>query len=124
MKKKLEGIPRYSSEKTQIDARLFNEVRLSFLRLDASIRFSLPGLRHLDIMLDEETWICVDNSLNDIPVFAWTEFETHHRANLHEPISCMLFTYHQHADVIIEQVKKSIYEILDDQLHPDKNDKD
>lgn len=117
MKSKLEGIPRYSSGHTSIPAALYNEIRLSLIRLGESIRFALPGLRHLEIILDKETWIVVDSSLNDIPVIAWLDFETEHRAALHEPVNCKLYTYHAHTDVIMDAVMRELHKELDRRLH-------
>lgn len=117
MKSKLEGIPRYSSRSTDVPAALFNEIRLSILRLDESIRFPIPGLRSLEVILDKETWIVVDASLNDVPVLAWVDFETEHRSNLHEPIKCKLYTYHAHTDVIMDTVMRELHRELDRRLH-------
>lgn len=117
MKSKLDGIPRYSSEKTTIPAALYNIVRLALLRLEDPIRFPLPSLKNIEMILDDETWICLDSSLNDIPVLAWTDFEVTHRENLHEPINCQLLFYHQHADKIVDAVIYEVKSILDSRLH-------
>ena len=124
MKSRLEDLHRYDSRADEVDAELFNQVRLALLRLENPLRFPLPGLRHLEMILDEETWICVDESLNDIPVLAWLDFETAGRASLHEPIPCRLFTYHCHADIIIERIRENIFSILDNRLHPDQAGQD
>lgn len=117
MKSRLEGIPPYSTEASTIPAALFNEVRLAILRLDKSLNFPIPGLRTLELILDEEAWIVIDASLNEIPVLAWTDFETRDRSNLHQPISCRLITYHAHAKLILEKVKQAIHKELDMRLH-------
>lgn len=117
MKSRLEGIPRYSSEATEVPAGLFNEIRLSLLRLGESIRFPIPGLRSLEILLDKETWIVVDASLNDVPILAWIDFETEHRSALHEPVKCKLYSYHAHTDVILDTVMRELHKELDQRLH-------
>lgn len=117
MKSKLEGLPRYSSETTSVPAELFNLVRLALIRLGNPLRFSVKGLKDLDLMLDNETWICVDSSLNDIPVLAWTEFEAGHRESLVEPIACRYYTYHAHADKIFDTVVEFMADYLDEKLH-------
>ena len=117
MKRKLEGLPRYSSESTTVPAELFNLVRLALMRLGNPLRFPITGLKNLEIMLDDETWICVDSSLNDIPVLAWTEFEASHRDSLVEPISCQYYTYHAHADKIFDTVVEYMADYLDSKLH-------
>jgi len=120
MKSKLEGIPRYSSEATTVPAEFFNLVKLALLRLKSPIEFSIPDLKNIEILLDEETWICFDSSLNDIPILAWTDFEIAHRETLHEPISCQLYCYHMHAKKILDKVMQETHSILDARLH--KND--
>jgi len=117
MKKKLEGLPRYSSENTTVPAELFNLVRLALMRLENPMRFPVPGLKHIEVLLDNETWICVDSSLNDIPVLAWTEFEASHRDSLVDPIACLYYTYHAHADKIFDSVVDYMADYLDGKLH-------
>ena len=124
MKKRLEGLPRYSSEKTSVPAELFNLVRLSLVRLGSPLQFPVPGLKNIEIVLDAETWICFDSSLNDIPVLAWTEFEASHRDSLVEPIACQYYTYHVHADKIFDAVVKYLADYLDERLHGEKNNQD
>lgn len=117
MRSKLEDLPRYSSASTELPAALFNEIRLALIRLEKSIQFPIPGLQNLEIILDVETWIVIDVSLNDIPVVAWLDFEVHHRDTLHKPIKCNVYSYHQHADVIIETVLNELHKELDSRLH-------
>jgi len=117
MKSKLEGIPRFSTTTTTVAAKLYNIVRLGVLRLGSPLEFSIPELKNLELILDKETWICFDSSLNDIPVLAWTDFETGYRENLNEPIACQLLFYHIHANKIIDIVTQKIYANLDSRLH-------
>ena len=112
----LGDLPRYSSADFELDAALYNRVRIALLRLGSPLRFPLPWLRHLDMILDEETWIVVDDSLNDMPVMAWLAFHTEHRAALHTPIACKFYTYHCHAELIQPQVLESIADELASRL--------
>jgi hypothetical protein len=114
----LADLPRYSSADFELNAALYNRVRVALLRLGSPLRFPLPWLRHLDMILDEETWIVVDNTLNDMPVMAWLEFQTEHRSALHIPIACRLYSYHCHADVIQPQVLEAIADELSLRLEP------
>ncbi len=116
-KSRLEGLPRYSAETTQVDAPLYNEVRLALLRLESPIRFRLPSLRHLEMIIDEDSWICVDVSLYEIPVLAWTDFKAVGRSNLHEPVGCSFYTYHAHAEKIVDEIKESIRVTISERLH-------
>ena len=72
-------------------------------------------MRTLDFLLDEETWIIVDRSLNDIPVMAWLDFETKDRS-LHEPLNCTLNLYHVHATIIQPRVIEAMTLLLGEKL--------
>ena len=117
MGSRLEGIPRYKTLTTSVPASMYNEVRLALLRLNDTIRFPITGLRTLQLILDKDTWVVVDASLNDVPVLAWTGFEAVQRDNLHEPISCKLYMYHAHATIIVDVVLRELHKELDNRLH-------
>ena len=115
MKSYLDDIPVYTSSQTTVSAEHFNLVQIALKRLGSPIRLELPKLRTLDFLLDEETWIIVDRSLNDIPVMAWLDFETKNRG-LHEPIKCKLNIYHAHATIIHPRVIEAMTLLLGEQL--------
>jgi len=102
MNKWLEDIPVYEKKTGQLDANLFNSIRVRQLRLKRSLRFEIKGLRTLDFILENDAWIVVDRDLNDIPVIAWTDFP--HRDNLHLPVVCTILYYHVHAEKLEEQI--------------------
>lgn len=112
----LADLPRYSSADIEMDAALYNRVRIALHRLGCPLRFPLPLLRHLDMILDEETWIVVDSSLNDVPIMAWLGFQAEHRSALHTPIPCRFYTYHCHADLIRPQVLETVADELAQRL--------
>ena len=115
MKSYLTDIPVYETLKTAVSAEHFNLVQIALKRLGSPIRLELPKLRTLDFLLDEETWIIVDRSLNDIPVMAWLDFETKDRG-LHEPLNCTLNLYHAHANIIHPRVIEAMTLLLGEQL--------
>ncbi|NNF96518.1 MAG: hypothetical protein HKM94_06295 [Halobacteria archaeon] len=115
MKSYLDDIPVYESIQTTVSAEHFNLVQIALKRLGSPIRFELPKLRTLDFLLDEETWIIVDRSLNDIPVMAWLNFETKDRS-LHEALNCTLNLYHAHANIIHPRVIEAMTLLLGEQL--------
>lgn len=117
MKTRLLGLPRYSSKQVQVSAELFNCIRLALIRVGKQLRLPLPGLRHLDALIDIETWICVDRDQNDMPIIAWLNFKVHPRNNLHEPVSCDCYCYHSHAEIIEDRVLDLIKNVLEKQLH-------
>ena len=115
MKSYLDDIPVYESTQITVNAEHFNLVQIALKRLGSPIRLELPKLRTLDLLLDEETWIIVDRSLNEIPVMAWLDFETKNRG-LHEPIKCKLNIYHAHATIIQPRVIEAMTLLLGEQL--------
>ena len=116
MNSRIDKLPRYSSQPFEMDAPRYNQVRLALLRLHGPLRFRLSGLRQLEVILEPDAWICVDASLNDIPVFAWTDFQVEGRSALDEPVRCKLFTYHVHALIIVDRVLQTIEAHLNDRL--------
>ena len=104
VKSRLRDIPIFSASRTQVAARHFNTVKVALLRLGEPQRIPLPSLRDLDLLLAADAWVCVDRTLNDVPVVAWTEFQAAHRDSLHKPIECERYMYHAHAPLIIERV--------------------
>lgn len=115
MKSYLDDIPVYDSTQSSVSAEHFNLVQIALKRLGSPIRLELPKLRTLDFLLDEETWIIVDRSLNDIPVMAWLDFETKDRS-LHAPLACTLNTYHAHANIIRPRVIEAMTLLLGEKL--------
>ncbi len=115
MKSYLNDIPVYERLKTTVSAEHFNLVQIALKRLGSQIRLELPKLRTLDFLLDEETWIIVDRSLNDIPVMAWLDFQTKNRS-LHEPLPCTLNLYHAHANIIHHRVIEAMTLLLGERL--------
>jgi hypothetical protein len=115
MKSSLTDIPVFESRQTSVPAEVFNIVRIASKRLKVPLHISLPKLRTLELVLDDETWIVVDNNLNDIPVMAWLDFQTKGRA-LHEAVMCRLNLYHIHADLIHDRVMESMVLILGEML--------
>lgn len=117
LKTRIETLPRYQTTDSNIDAPLLNMVKLALLRIKSPLRLSINGLRNIDIVLEHEYWVCIDSSLNDIPVFAWTEFQTSGRSDLHTAIHCKLYSFHAHAELIVDTVKDDIQAQLEDLLH-------
>ena len=100
----LDNIPVYELIEMSVAAADFNRVQIAFHRLGAPLHIALTGLRNLELILDHEAWIVIDRDLNNIPILAWTDFQSVGRLSLHEPVQCILRTYHIHAPVILDQV--------------------
>jgi hypothetical protein len=108
MPSRIHEVPVLKSMPTIIDAAHYNRIRLALLRLENPLRFTLSHLRGLDVLLNDEAWVCVDRTMNDLPVLAWTDFETRGRSGLHEPVRCQLRFYHAHAGIIIKTLLQDI----------------
>ena len=106
MSGRLDDIPVYELADTSVTAATYNLVQIAFNRLGESIEIPLTGLRRLELILDRDAWIVVDHDMNDIPILAWTDFKVGGRSTLHEPVPCLLKTYHMHANVILERVSE------------------
>lgn len=94
MIRRLTDIPVYSSAQTTIESGVYNTIRLATKRLKLPIRIPLPRFRYIDIVIDHDSWACVDRNLNDLPIISWTEFNIANRNALHLPVECKLSYYH------------------------------
>lgn len=121
MAMKLDDVPVIKIKPAIIEADKFNRVRLGLLRLENPLRFALPGLRGMDVIINDKAWICVDRTLYDLPVLAWTEFETLDRMGLHDPVRCKLYHYHVHANVIAGTVLNTVDRLLQERLRSQRN---
>jgi hypothetical protein len=99
-----------------IDANYFNQAHTALKRIGHQIRFKIPTLNHLDLIVQEHDWIVVDRVLNDIPIVAWTDFQTEGRDNLHEPIACEVRLYHFAARMILKTTLDAMEDILGQSL--------
>ena len=116
MKSRLNDIPILKSVPSYIGASHYNRVRLAQLRLEQNLRLELFSLRGLDILIDDEAWVCIDRTLGDLPVLAWTDFQTGQRVGVHQPVPCQLRFYHNHADLICGTVLDDLGRILERRL--------
>lgn len=116
MRSRLSDTPILKTVSSNVEAVYYNRVRLALARLEKPLRIELINLRGLDIVLDDDIWVCVDRTLNDLPIFAWTGFQHSSRRNLLEPVSCKLRFYHNHADLICGTVLDLIHRNLENRL--------
>lgn len=119
MKSRLDDVPVLKSKSSTVDAAHFNTIRLGLLRLGAPLRYQIPELRGLDILMDDQLWLCVDRTLDDLPVIAWKDFDVAGRAGLDQPIPCTMLYFHAHGDVIVDKVLDFIASKLDRLIHAD-----
>ena len=112
---RLKEIPKYSSSGTTVSADVYNTIRLALCRLSPVVRMPLPGLAQIDMIIDDDSWVCVDRSMDDLPIVAWTNFSRTERG-LHEPINCQLHYYHFCAGKIGRSALQSTKCLLDGKL--------
>ena len=106
-----------------VDANYFNQAQTALKRIGQQIRFKIPTLNHLDLIVQEDAWIIVDRVLNDVPVVAWTDFQTEGRDNLHEPIACEIRLYHFAARMVLKTTLDAMEDILGQSLAEQNSDK-
>lgn len=82
----------------------------------AQIRFPLPGLVPMEIVLEERLWVCVDPTLHDAPMLAWLRFEDAGRSALDAPVPCTVLQYHFGASRIREPALAEIAHELETRL--------
>ncbi len=116
MYRRLDEVPVFEYRDGEIPANHYNHVQLALKRLGEDLRFPIPKLKHLDLILQKDAWIIVDRVLNDVPVAAWTDFQTEHRASLHEPIKCRIRLYHAHGAIILQRTLEAMELILGEKL--------
>ena len=59
-----------------IDHTDYNRIRLALQRIKQPIRVTLADMRCLDVIIENDCWICIDTCMNDCPIMAWVSFET------------------------------------------------
>ncbi len=109
---RLDKLPSMKTQAALIDASRYNRVRLALLRVGIPLRLELPNLRDMDLVLDKRLWVCIDRTLQDYPVVAWTHFDNAVRTSLHEPVPCKLQYFHPHANLIVDTVLRTMDKLL------------
>lgn len=109
---RLKELPIYSSFPTTVEAGHYNQIRLALRRLSGPIRLELINHRNVDLLIDDDSWVCVDRNMGDMPIVAWTDFETQDRSALHAPVTCNLHYYHAAAAVVARDALPLAYEML------------
>lgn len=109
----------------KIDALYYNHVLTALKHLGPEIHLRIPTLKHLDLILQKDAWIVIDRALYDYPILCWTDFETGHRDNLHEPIKCEVRYFHYAASMIfnktLEAMELMLGELLENELPEEKS---
>lgn len=99
-----------------VEARQYNQVQIGLKTLQPQIRFQIPRLKHMDLILQKEAWIVVDRVLNDMPVLAWMHFQVSQRDNLHKPIHCEVYTWHFLAGMLMTRTLETLNAMMQAKL--------
>ena len=110
------------SKPDKVEAKYFNRVLTALKRTGEPIRFKIPKLNHLDLILQKDDWIIVDRVLHDMPVAAWTNFQTEHRDSLHKAVPCEISIYHFAARMVLQSALEAIETTLRKQKKDEKAD--
>jgi hypothetical protein len=110
------GIPVLKAIPTYIEAAYYNRVRIALNRVNNPLRLALSNLQGLDIVLQDDIWLCVDRSMNDLPILAWTDFNTRSRNSILESVPCQLRFFHSHADLVCGSVLGMAERQIEEQL--------
>ena len=103
------------SMQKNIEAACYNHVRLAMHRLGKPLRVELPDHRGLEIILNNESWLCVDSIHDDQPIMMWCDFDKHNSA-LHVDVPCVLHLYHTHASLIMGSALDALDQSLTEKL--------
>lgn len=109
-------IPRFETRTGTVSAAHYNHVQTGLHRLHVKLRYNIPKLKNLDLILQKDAWIIVDQNLNDMPIVAWTQFETEHRESLHEDIKCEIRLFHHAAGMILDRTIEAMELLLGEEL--------
>lgn len=101
----------------RIDATCYNRVRLALRRLGRPLRIAIDYHRGLEMILDDQCWLCVDCFHHDAPILAWCRFDTTDRWDLHAPVPCSLEVYHLHGGLVMGSVLEALEQALNQRLN-------
>lgn len=113
---RVDGMPVLQQQDSEVSAVHYNLWRRAKSHFTLPIRFPLKGLRGLVMILDKHEWLCADETLNDMPVISWIEFQDKGRDALHLAVSCKLNYYHFAASKICPQVLDLMQQELESRL--------
>jgi len=116
MSTRIENAPKLRTVPASINAELYNIALLATLRFEAPPRIRLPGLSTIDVVINRNTWVCLDRAMYDLPALTWTHINQNGRSALHTPVDCELHYYHIHANISAHKVLSNLYAALEKML--------
>ncbi len=114
---RLENLPVLARREDAIEAAIYNLWRRLRLREGAHVELALPGLKEMQLVMEDAAWAVVDSNRNDVPVLAWVEFSAlKSRADLHRPITCHVHYYHYMASHLRARTLQILPDLLQRRL--------
>ncbi len=115
-------VPLLHHREGKVEAAYYNEVQTALKRFGKQIRFPIPKLKHLDLILQKNAWIVVDRAQSDFPDLAWVNFQTDGRTDLQAPVVCEVRIFHYAASMILRRTLEAMDLMLGEQLAEIIND--
>lgn len=115
-------VPLYAQREDKVNAELYNLWRRAKLHFKVPIRVPVSDSPGFVMILEENEWVCADETMNDLPVLAWVEFDDQGRDSLHTPVKCKLNYYHFAASKIRAYSLEMMKVVLEQRLHDDNQD--
>jgi hypothetical protein len=116
MRTRIDEVPVYEAMASTVDAVHYNRIHIALTRLGSPLRYNLPRLRGLEILLDAHLWVVVDARSGDLPIVAWSDFEVAQRDGIDRPIACRLRLYHAQGGIITTSALDQVGEALERDL--------
>lgn len=124
MTTRIHDMPVYTARSDKIDASLYNLWRRARLHLAIPLRIELPQTKQIALILEEDSWVVVDQSQYDLPILAWVDFQDAGRSSLHTPVTCTMNYYHYMANHLREKALILIEDTLSARLRKTQDGKD
>ena len=75
MSTRIDTMPVYATRPCQLDASLYNLWRRARLHLGSPLRLPLPGLKQIVLLLEDDSWVVVNEGQYYLPVLSWVNFQ-------------------------------------------------
>jgi len=113
---RINDMPVYESRTETLDASIYNLWRRARLHVEMPLRIEMPELKQMALILEDDSWVVVDQCQYDLPILAWIEFQDSERSTLHTPVICTLNYYHYMASQIRGKVLLHMSKELESRL--------
>jgi len=113
---RIHDMPVYATRCDEVQPSLYNLWRRARLHDLLPLRFDLPGMLQMTLIIEQDCWVVVDQNQYDLPVMAWVDFQDEHRDSLHTAVTCTINYYHYLANQLQGKILQLMTEYLQTQL--------